>query len=223
MSNQKGEAQMALITHIDVEVRPSIGFQTVGYTARVQFDTPIEAVEALSRVADVRDMLTEQAHTDIDALVARRQSSETEQRAQAPQPSMAPVAPSSDGWAVAQKPQGKGQYRYVTTSHYPTDRFKADALALVAEAGVNVEHVDVWDDRTGKFGLESGNESYTAGKVKAKDGTPLAQALQGKSIVGGIEFNNDGTLKFSLSRDGKSAVQALAIAGNLKQLDAAPF
>jgi hypothetical protein len=133
------------------------------------------------------------------------------------------AAPSADGWAVGSKPQGKGQYRYVTTAHYPSDKFKADALALVAQAGVNAEHVDVWDDRTGKYGLESGNESYTPGKVKAKDGTPLAQAMQGKNIVGGIEFNNDGTIKFALSRDGKAAVQALAIAGNLKQLDATPF
>jgi len=217
---------MALVTHMDVEVRPSIGFQTVGYTARVVFDEPmgISVVEALAQVADIREMLVEQAHEDINGLVAHRQSSETEQRAQAPQPSVSTATPvSSDGWAVANKPQGKGQYRYVTTAHYPTDKFKADAAALVTAAGINVDDVDIWDDRTGKYGLESGNESYTAGKVKAKDGTPLAQAMQGKNIVGGIEFNNDGTIKFSLSRDGKAAVQALAIAGNLKQLDAAPF
>jgi hypothetical protein len=124
---------------------------------------------------------------------------------------------------VANKPQGKGQYRYVTTAHYPTDQFKADAAALVTAAGVNVEDVDIWDDRTGKYGLESGNESYTPGKVKVKDGTTLAQAMQGKGIVGGIEFNNDGSLRFALSRDGKAAVQALSIAGNLKQMDAVPF
>lgn len=222
MSNKKG-TRMALVTHMDVEVRPSIGFQTVGYTARVVFDQPIDAVQALAEVADVREMLTEQAHKDIDALVAVRQSSETEVRAQSPQPvaTAAPVA--TDGWAVASKPNGKGQYRYVTTAHYPSDKFKADALALVAQAGVNVEHVDVWDDRTGKYGLESGNESYTPGKVKVKDGTPLSQAMQDKNIVGGIEFNNDGTIKFALSRDGKAALQALSIAGNLKQLDATPF
>lgn len=216
---------MPNITHMDVEVRPSIGFQTVGYTARVVFDEPIDAVQALAEVADIREMLTEQAHKDIDALVAVRQSSETEQRAQAPQPvstqAAAPV--SADGWAVANKPQGKGQYRYVTTAHYPSDQFKSDAAALVTAAGINVEDVDIWDDRTGKYGLESGNESYTPGKVKVKDDTPLAQAMGGKGIVGGIEFNNDGTIKFALSRDGKAAVQALAIAGNLKQLDATPF
>ena len=67
---------MALITHMDVEVRPSIGFQTVGYTARVHFDTPIEAVEAIDKVAEVRDLLTEQAHKDLDVLVKQRQQAE---------------------------------------------------------------------------------------------------------------------------------------------------
>lgn len=214
---------MALVTHMDVEVRPSIGFQTVGYTARVVFDKPIDAVEALSEVADVREMLTEQAHRDLDALVAVRQSSETEQRAQSPQPVSTATPVSSDGWAIGNKPAGKGQYRYVTTAHYPSDKFKADAAVLVAQAGINPEDVDIWDDRTGKYGLESGNESYTPGKVKAKDGTSLAQAMQGKSIIGGIEFNNDGTIKFAMSRDGKSATQALSIAGTLKQMDAVPF
>jgi hypothetical protein len=214
---------MALVTHMDVEVRPSIGFQTVGYTARVVFDEPIDAVQALAEVADVREMLTEQAHKDIDALVQVRQSSETEVRAQAPQPVSTATPVSADGWAVASKPNGKGQYRYVTTAHYPSDQFKADAAALVAQAGISPDDVDIWDDRTGKYGLESGNESYTPGKVKAKDGTTLLQAMGGKAIVGGLEFNNDGTLKFALSRDGKAAVQALAIAGNLKQMDAVPF
>lgn len=214
---------MALVTHMDVEVRPSIGFQTVGYTARVVFDEPIDAVQALAEVADVREMLTEQAHKDIDALVQVRQSSETEVRAQAPQPVSTAAPVGDDGWAVASKPNGKGQYRYVTTAHYPSDKFKADAAVLVAQAGINPDEVDIWDDRTGKYGLESGNESYTPGKVKAKDGTTLLQAMGGKAIVGGLEFNNDGSIKFALSRDGKAAVQALAIAGNLKQMDAVPF
>lgn len=211
---------MPLITHIDVEVRPSIGFQTVGYTARVQFDEPLDIKDALTQASAVREALTLKAHEDVQSLVEFRMSSEAEQKAQAPQ---APVtAPTTDGWAVATKPKG-GQFRYLTTAVYPIQKFKDDAVALVREAGINVDDVEVWDDRTGKYGLESGNEGYTPGKVKAKDGSTLAKAMGGKSIIGGIEFNNDGTLRFTLSRDGKAAVQALAIAGNLKQLDATPF
>lgn len=212
---------MPLITHIDVEVRPSIGFQTVGYTARVQFDQPLDIAEALTQASAVREALTIKAHEDVQSLVEFRISSESEQKAQAPQAPMT-VSPSNDGWAVATKPKG-GQFRYLTTAVYPTDRFKADAMEAVRAAGIDPSTVEVWDDRTGKYGLEGGNEGYTPGKVKAKDGSPLAAAMGGKSIIGGIEFNNNGTLKFSLSRDGKSAVQALQIAGNLKALDATPF
>lgn len=214
---------MASITHIDVEVRPSIGFQTVGYTARVQFDEPVDAVEALDRVASVREMLTEQAHKDIDGLVAHRQSSETEQRAQAPQaPQSVAPAPSGDGWAIANKPKG-GTFRYMTTSAYPSDQFRKDILGQLPALGIDAAHVDVFDDRTGNYGLESGNTGYTAGKVKVKDGTPLAQAMGGKSIIAGADFGPDGSVKVVLSRDGKAALQAMQIANNIKQLDATPF
>lgn len=214
---------MASITHIDVEVRPSIGFQTVGYTARVQFDEPVDAVEALDRVASVREMLTEQAHKDIEGLVAHRQSSETEQRAQAPQaPQVAAPAPSGDGWAMANKPKG-GSFRYLTTSAYPTEQFKQAILGQLPAMGIDAAHVDVFDDRTGNYGLESGNTGYTAGKVKVKDGTPLAQAMGGKSIIAGADFAPDGSVKVVLSRDGKAALQAMQIANNIKQLDATPF
>jgi len=202
------------IQHIDVEVRPSIGFQTVGYTARVVFDTPISALEAISRAGEVRDLLTEQAHADIDKLVQHRQSSEVEQRAQAP----APVAGGSDGWAVANKPAGKGSFRYRTTSAVSSDEFRQAIVAQLPDLGISADDVDVFDDRVGNYGLESGNESYTAGKIKAKDGTRLHAALAGKSIVGGADFGPDGSVKVSLSRDGKAALQALQIAANLTQI-----
>lgn len=213
---------MPLITHIDVEVRPSVGFQTTGYTARVEFNEPQEVDDALKQVAPIREALTKQAHADIEALIAYRTESEGEQRAQAPQAPQTTAVSTDDGWAVANKPKG-GQFRYLTTAVYPIAKFKEDAIEAVRAAGIDPDDVDVWDDRTGKYGLESGNDGYTPGKVKAKDGTTLAKAMGGKSIIGGIEFNNDGTLRFTLSRDGKAAVQALAIAGNLKQLDATPF
>lgn len=201
------------ITHIDVEVRPSIGFQTVGYTARVQFDQPLDAVEALAEVGDVRDLLIEQAHADIDGLVAKRQSSETEQRAQAP---AAPAAPAADGWAVANKPGGKGSFRYLTTASVSSDQFREAIKAQLPDLGVSEGDVDIFDDRVGNYGLESGNEGYTAGKLKVKADTNLASAMNGKTIVGGADFAPDGSVRVSLSRDGKAALQALQIAANLK-------
>ena len=217
---------MASITHIDVEVRPSIGFQTIGYTARIQFDQPVDAVEALDKAAEVRDLLTEQAHRDLDGLVEYRQKSEGEAKAQAPAPAHVPsfVAPSGNlEWATGTKPNGKGQFRFVTTASIGISEFKQAAVAQLAGLGLNPDDIDVYDDRTGRYGLEEGNEGYSAGKLKVKDGTPLAAALQGKSIVGSVDFNNDGSIRVSLSRDAKAALQALSIAANLKTLDATPI
>jgi hypothetical protein len=213
---------MASITHIDVEVRPSIGFQTVGYTARIQFDQPVDMEQALTEVAPVRERLTKQAHADIEALVAHRTESEVEQRAQAPQ-APSTVQSGSLQWATGTKPNGKGQFRFVTSESMDYKAFKDAAAAQLAGLGLNPAEVDVFDDRTGKFGIESGNEAYSPGKLKVKDGTPLARAMQGKSIIGSVDFAPDGSVKVSLSRDAKSAMQALSIAANLQQLDATPF
>lgn len=213
---------MASITHIDVEVRPSIGFQTVGYTARVQFDQPKDIKDALAEAGVVREALTLKAHEDLAILVDYRSQSETEQRAQAPQAPQPAVAPSGDGWAMANKPKG-GTFRYMTTAAYPTDQFKQAIVGQLAGLGIDASQVDVFDDRVGNYGLESGNTGYTAGKVKVKDGTPLAQAMGGKSIIAGADFDGSGAVKVVLSRDGKAALQALTIANNIKQLDATPF
>jgi hypothetical protein len=211
------------ITHIDVEVRPSIGFQTIGYTARIQFDEPVDAVEALDKAGEVRDLLTEQAHKDLDGLVEYRQKSEGEAKAQTPAPAYTPAPAGGLQWATGTKPNGKGTFRFVTTESLGIAEFKAAAEAQLQGLGLNPDEVDVFDDRTGKYGLESGNEGYSAGKLKVKDGSPLVAALQGKTIIGSVDFNNDGSIRVSLSRDAKAAQQALAIAANLKSLDAQPI
>ena len=211
---------MANISKIDVEVRPSIGFQTVGYTVEVQFDKPLTIEDALQQVGPVRERLIQQAHADIEGLVAHRTESEVEQRAQAPQP---PVNSGGLEWMTGTKPNGKGTFRFVASSSMDYKAFKAAATAQLAGLGLNPDEVDIFDDRTGKYGIESGNEAYSPGKLKAKDGTLLAKALQGKTIIGSVDFNADGTLKVSLSRDAKAAMQAMAIAANLQQLDATPF
>ena len=211
------------ITHIDVEVRPSIGFQTIGYTARIQFDEPVEPVEALAKAGEVRDLLTEQAHKDLDVLVEYRQKSEGEAKAQSPAPAFTPAVNGGLQWGTGTKPNGRGTFRYVTTASLGIAEFKAEAASQLAGLGLNPDEVDIYDDRTGKYGIEEGNEAYSAGKLKVKDGTRLAAALQGKTIIGSVDFNNDGTVRTSLSRDAKAALQALTIADNLKTLDAQPI
>jgi hypothetical protein len=205
---------MASITHMDVEVRPSIGFQTVGYTARVQFDTPLDTVEALAQVAEVREMLTEQAHEDLNRLVESRKAIENATPAFT-QPSPAPAPAAAGGWRNGKKPKG-GDIRYIGSDVVSSEDFRKMVEAKLPDVGLNPAEVTVFDDRVGNYGLESGNEQYSAGKIKVKDDAPLAQAMQGKKIVGSADFNNDGSVYVSLSKDAKAALQALEIAANIR-------
>ena len=97
------------------------------------------------------------------------------------------------------------------------------AEAKLPELGLDPEQVVVFDDRGGDRGIEAGEKYYCAGKVKARRDSQLESIMDGKNIVANIDFDNDGSLKVSLSRDGKSAVQAMKIAGQMKQMDAVPF
>jgi hypothetical protein len=208
---------MSQVSYIDVEVRPSQGYQTVGFTARVVFNEPVSLDEAKFEADLVYAELEDLALKKLDFLKGKHTQGEL---AQTPMPQQAPAQGS---WAIAYKPNGAGTFEYMPTSVFPTDRFVGEAKAQLPSLGLPVEEVVVFDDRGGAKGIEAGQEYYCAGKVKVRSDSKLAAAMQGKSIVGNIDFNKDGTLKVSLSRDGKNALQALQIAGQFASMDATPF
>jgi len=205
------------VTHIDVEVRPSRGYQTVGYTARITFDMPVSAVEAIAAADDVRAMLAEAANEGIDKLIETK-GAEVIATTQTP----APMASGSIEWLEGQKPNNAGPIRYVSSRSITSQQLREEAQKQLASLGLSTDMVDIFDDRVGNYGLESGNSAYSAGKLKVKDGTALAAALQGKKIAGSVDFRADGTISVSLSKDAKAAMQALAVAQSLSQLDATP-
>jgi hypothetical protein len=206
------------VTHIDVEVRPSRGYQTVGYTARITFDTPITPVEAIAAAEDVRGQLIEAANEGIDLLIEAKGN----EPAPATQAAPAPVASGNLEWLEGQKPNNAGTIRYVSSRSITSQQLRETAQSQLASLGLSTDMVDIFDDRVGNYGLESGNASYSAGKLKVKDGTPLAAALQGKKIAGSVDFRPDGTIAVSLSKDAKAAMQALDVAKSLSSLEATP-
>lgn len=211
------------VTHIDIEVRPSRGYQTVGYTARVTFDQPVEAVEAIALSEDVRGLLMEAANEGIDILIQQRDAQPAAATAApAPSPAGAPVASGGLEWLEGEKPNNAGPIRYVSSKSISSQQLREAAQQQLASLGLSTEMVDIFDDRVGNYGLESGNASYSAGKLKVKDGTPLAAALQGKKIAGSVDFRPDGSIAVSLSKDAKAAMQALDVAKSLSQLEATP-
>jgi hypothetical protein len=217
---------MPEVSQITVEVRPSQNYQTVGISAVLVYNTPVSMEEAKFD-ADV-------AYAELESVALKRVEQLSSQRTESmPVPTQSfsvptgmsvGVSPVDDStWPIAYKPNGAGSFKYLPTSVVPRERFIDMAKAKLPELGLSEEQVNIFDDRTGDRGIENGGQSYTAGKIKAKPETPLAAAMQGKAIVGNIDFTPGGDVKVSLSRDGKTALQAMKIAGQFATLDATPF
>jgi hypothetical protein len=213
---------MPQVSHIDIEVRPSQGYQTVGLTARLVFNEPVSLEEAKFEADLAYSELEDLALNKINFL--KDKHTEGEMARPAPQQHAAPQA--SNGplhWAIANKPKGAGSFEYLPTSVFSSDRFVSEAKQQIPGLGLPESEVVVFDDRGGAKGIEAGQEYYCAGKVKARSDSNLAKAMQGKTIVGNVDFNRDGTLRVSLSRDGKAAIGALSIASQFASMDATPF
>ena len=211
---------MSQVAHIDIEVRPSQNYQTVGFNARLVFDPPVSFDEAKFE-ADL-------AYAELESIALKRVKELGEHKGSGiPHPmeqSGMPVASvSGDNWKQAIKPNGAGNFRFLPTTIFSKQDFIRAAEQLLPSLGLDPEQVVVFDDRGGDRGIEAGEKYYCAGKVKARKDSQLESIMDGKSIVANIDFDNDGSLKMSLSRDGKTAVQAVKIAGQMKSMDAVPF
>jgi hypothetical protein len=202
------------VEYIDVEVRPSQNYQTVGFTARITFKEPVSTEQAKFEADVMYDELASLALKRIEELSSLR-------------PNDPPVAQvqrgasaSSDEWRLAHKPNGAGSFKYLPTSAFSKKDFIEVATAKLGEMGIDTEQVVVFDDRGGDRGLERGEQHYSAGKVKVRPDTQYAAAMAGKAIIGSVDFGDSGEIRVSISRDGKSALNAVKIAGQLSSLDA---
>lgn len=211
---------MPQVQHIDIEVRPSQNYQTVGFTSRLVFDPAVSLEEAMFE-ADL-------AYSDLEAVALKRVAQLSELRGDlvpSSAASIAPAIPASNGglqWAIGQKPNNAGTFKYLPTSVMSREDFISKAISSLTELGINPNDVNVYDDRTGDRGLESGGQSYTAGKVKVKPDTTLAEMMQGKTILAGVDFTDSGGVKVVPSREGKTALAAQKIAGQFASLEATP-
>jgi len=214
---------MALVSHIDVEVRPSQNYQTVGFTARLTFDPPVSFDEAKFE-ADL-------AYAELEEIALKRVESLGDARAAGVSVSgemhsnlkVSAGVGDMNSWPTAFKPNGAGSFKYLPSSVISKQDFIEKASQKVAEMGIPLADVTVFDDRDGAQGIESGGSQYSAGKVKVKPDSKLAAAMQGKSILASVDFIAGGDVKVALSRDGKAAMGALQIAGQMANLEATPF
>lgn len=224
---------MPEISNIEVEVRPSRNYQTVGMKATVVFNPPVSIDEARFEASVVYSQLEEVALKHIGELAGSQPAAVP---APAAAPAAAPVAVAAQGginpndvntWPIAYKPNGAGSFRYIPTSMVSRIDFCNMAEQKLASLGINAADVTVFDDRSGDRGIEAGGHSYCAGKVKAKPDSALMNAMGGKAIVANIDFEAGGDVKVTLSRDGKTALEAMKIAsqlaGNASAVASVPF
>lgn len=204
------------VEYIDVEVRPSQNYQTVGITARITFSEPVVMEQAKFEADVAYNELVEIALKRIEELSSLR-------------PNESASAPAQGGgstgkaeWRLAHKPNGAGSFKYIPTDSYSKRDFIDNAMDALSEMGIDTEQVVVFDDRGGERGLELGEQHYSAGKIKVRPETQYAAAMNGKAIIGSVDFTNSGNIRVSISRDGKSALNAIKIAGQLSSMDATP-
>ena len=215
---------MAQVSHIDVEVRPSQNYQTVGFTARLVFDPSVSFDEAKFE-ADL-------AYAELEEIALKRVASLGDHR-DASSPSVSGGTSSNlnqgvnandvNSWPTAFKPNGAGTFKYLPTNVISKKDFIDLATVKAQEMGIPISEITVFDDRDGAQGIESGGSQYSAGKVKVKQDSKLAAAMQGKTILASVDFVAGGDVKVSLSRDGKAAMGAMQIAGQMANLEATPF
>lgn len=216
---------MAQVSKMDVEVRPSQNYQTVGFSATLTFDPPVELEAALFEADLAYAKLESLAGKRVNELSELRNSNvivpATAASIAAPIAGVSPI--DSATWPTAFKPAGAGTFKYLPSSVVPKDRFVSMVTEKLPELGIDPEQVVVYDDRGGDRGIENGGQSYTVGKVKVKPDTRLAAAMNGKQILANVDFEIGGAVKVSLSRDGRAALQAMQIAGQLAEPAITPF
>lgn len=215
---------MPLVSHIDVEVRPSINYQSVGFTARLVFENPVPFDEAKFE-ADL-------AYAELEEIALKRVTSLGDHRDSA-SPSVSRGTPNDlefglnrndvNTWPTAYKPNGAGNFKYLPSNIVSKRDFIDLATVKAQEMGIPVSEITVFDDRDGAQGIEGGGSQYSAGKVKVKQDSKLAAAMQGKTILASVDFVAGGDVRVSLSRDGKAAMGAMQIAGQMANLEATPF
>jgi hypothetical protein len=204
------------IEYIDVEVRPSQNYQSVGFTARVSFKEPVSMEQAKFEADLIYDELASLAIKRIEELSALRPNETSVTNVQR-------GADTSEAeWRLAHKPNGAGSFKYIPSASFSKRDFIDKAMEKLAGMGVDTEQVVVFDDRSGDRGLERGEQHYSAGKVKVRPDTQYAAAMNGKAIIGSVDFGDSGEIRVSISRDGKSALNAIKIAGQLSSMEATP-
>jgi len=206
---------MVQVQYADIEVKPSRNYQSVSFSFRLVFESPVSLEEAKFESDLAYAELKELADKRLDELAGAAQ--------QVQHTAVPNFSSRGDVWAIANKPNGAGSFRYIPTTLVSRSDFISLVEAKLAALGIDPNEVTIFDDRGGERGIESGGGHYSAGKVKAKPDSKMVQAMGGKAIVANVDFAGENDVKVSLTKDGKTAIGALTIASQFATMGATPF
>lgn len=211
------------ITGFSVTAGASTGFakEKVATTIHYGFGRTVQPVDLVAPHADMEALASELVVESLKQHIARTlaeahaATQQVQPQAQAPQaqPAAAPQAQGDGVWATGAKPNGGGTLRYPTTGALPTEQFKSLVAQQLQAGGLNPAEFEVWDNRVGQYGLESGNASYSVGSVKPVAGSPLIQQLgttQGGNPKAAlyVEFSDAGHIVVKPSREFEAVLSA---------------
>lgn len=105
------------------------------------------------------------------------------------------ATPQEGNWVSVPSRFGDGQIRFISSSVYSSDQLKADVFTWIQGQGINPGYFDVWDERTGPRGAESGNPIGSVFNIKIKkEYAHVVPEEFGRNAAGRGKFNNDGSI-----------------------------
>lgn len=199
------------ITEIEVAAKPSQDYQGVETRIRYDFGRKVLSDDVVAVHAKLQEFVTGLAQKQLEHVLAR---SNAEKDAEVARQSSTTT---SDGdtsagvqWKQASKPKG-GTLRYRPTSNLGQEAFKAMITEAIVDEGFDPEDHVIFDERTGKWGLESGNKRYSAATVKPAEDTAAYDELtnDGKTKQSFfVDFEDDGTVSVNPTNLYKDALEA---------------
>jgi hypothetical protein len=105
-------------------------------------------------------------------------------------------------WRSVPSRFGDGQVRFISSTAYSSDQLKSDVASWISGQGLDPNHFDIWDERTGPRGAEAGNPIGSVFNIKVKkDSQGIVPADFHRNAAGRGKFNNDGSLNPYWSKD----------------------
>ena len=105
-------------------------------------------------------------------------------------------------WRSVPSRFGDGQIRFISSLSYSSDQLKADVANWITAQGLDANHFDIWDERTGPRGAEAGQPIGSVFNIKIKkDAQHLVIDDFHRNAAGRGKFNNDGTVYPYWSKD----------------------